>query len=699
MTEVRDLIVMGKSSRKKKTTQEEIGAGQGGTKFFQKPDDPGLSQKTIPQRAQNAKYYLAASVSLLTFLVYLKSLQNEFVNWDDSLYVFENPHLHFLSPTFFRWAFFDFYAANWHPLTWMSHALDYAIWGLNPVGHHLTNNILHAANTFLVVMLTVRLLKIYRERTQLEGSATFLDDRSTLIAGGVAGLLFGLHPVHVESVAWVAERKDLLCALFFLLSIMMYMKYALGANDEGQRTERMRQRLEHKGSTPFAMRFALCADRYYLTALGFFVFALLSKPMAVSLPAVLLILDWFPLRRIQTVKSLRPALFEKLPFIALSLISSILTVLAQKSGDAIIEMKLLPLSIRLTVAAKALISYIWKMILPLNLIPYYPYPEDASFLSFGYLLSILLVLGITMLCVGILRKVKLWASVWSYYVVTLIPVLGIIQVGGQAMADRYTYLPSLGPFLVMGVLAAWVSMKADRVKKKSLKIIAPAAAIIFLFFTLIYLTIQQISVWKNNFTLWNYVIESQRREIPFVYYHRGLAFMAMGRMDRALDDINKAIALDPSDYYAYINRGLANSETGQVDKAIEDFDKAVSLNPRSYEAYNNKGMVYGKIGLFGNAIEQFNKSIDIKPNSLAYGNRGLAYSLIGDYDRALQDLNNAIELDNNDAGSYGARGNLYLKTGNSELAVSDFQKACDLRDERACNALRNLRPRIRDQDR
>ncbi len=676
---------MGRSSKKKKNKTEGTCVNEGRVKSLNKPDDTGLPQKTFAQRTRNAAYYLAASVSLLTFLVYLKTLQNAFVNWDDSLYVFENPHIRSLNLTFFKWAFFDFYAANWHPLTWISHALDYAVWGLNPLGHHLTNNILHAVNTFVVVLLIVRLLEVYRERMQLEGSATFLDDRKTLIAGGVAGVLFGLHPAHVESVAWAAERKDLLCALFFLLSIMMYMKYA-----GSQQSAAGGRRSKDDGKAGEGPNFL--TNKRYFCALGFFVLALLSKPMAVSLPAVLLIVDWFPLRRIQSVKSLRFALFEKLPFITLSFISSILTVLAQKSGNAIVEMKYLPLSIRLAVAAKAVVAYLGKLAFPLALVPYYPYPKEASALSFEYLLSILLVLGITLLCVGVLRKVKLWVSAWSYYVVTLTPVLGIVQVGGQAMADRYTYLPSLGPFLVMGILAAWVSMKAERIKKQILKTIASAAAIVFLLFPLAYLTVRQISVWRNNFTLWNHVIENQRREIPFVYYHRGLAYLAMGRIDRALDDFNRAIALDPSDYYAYINRGYAYSNLGQTDKALADFDNAIALNPRSCEAYTNKGMVYGKAGLFDKAIEQFNKAIDIKPDSaMTYGNRGLAYSLLGQPDRALEDLNKALQLDENYAEAYGTRGNLYLKAGNRELAVSDFQKACDLGDQKGCAVLKAYR--------
>jgi tetratricopeptide (TPR) repeat protein len=304
-------------------------------------------------------------------------------------------------------------------------------------------------------------------------------------------------------------------------------------------------------------------------------------------------------------------------------------------------------------------------------------------------LSILVVIGITLFCVRLVPKAKLWASVWSYYVVTLIPVLGIIQVGGQAMADRYTYLPSLGPFLVIGILAAWVSSKTDRIKNQTFRSFAPLITILLLSSFLAYLTFQQISVWKNDFTLWDYVIKNQRQEVNFVYYHRGMAAMAEGRLERALEDLDKAIALDPSDYKSYVNRGLVHIEIGQMDKAIEDLDKAITLNPRSFEAYTNKGMAYGRAGLLDRAIEQFSKAIDLEPDTaIAYGNRGLAYFLIGQLDRALEDLNKAIELDEDYEQAYFDRGNLHLKLGNRELALSDFQKACEFGDERGCDALK-----------
>src|SRR5208283_378804 len=313
---------MGKSSRKEKKTSAAAGSMQ-------------VAAAPV-YRTPRSKYFVAGFVSLLTFLVYLACLNNEFVMWDDNQYVYENPHLHPLNPAFFRWAFSAFYASNWHPLTWVSHALDYAVWGLNPLGHHLTNNILHAVNTFIVVILVAKLLEAWRSSRQQNPSLHPSREGSYIVIAAVTGLLFGLHPLHVESVAWVSERKDLLCAMFFLLSTLAYTKYA--SKGGGFR------------------------NKLYILVLFLFALALLSKPMAASLPAVLLILDWYPFNRISSMKSFLSASLEKLPLVAMSLVSSVLTVLAQRAGGAIHTFEAIPLYYRMLLAAHSLLSYLWKMI-------------------------------------------------------------------------------------------------------------------------------------------------------------------------------------------------------------------------------------------------------------------------------------------------------------------------------------------------
>ena len=619
------------------------------------------------KRAKNFRYYLAGSVALATLLVYLPALRNAFVDWDDDVYIFANPYLKAPAFDFVKWAFRTIIAGSWHPLTWISYSLDYAVWGLNPLGYHLTNIILHAVNAFVVVLLAIKLLDAFMERALPNEQSLFLNERAILIAAGTAGLLFGLHPVHVESVAWVAERKDLLCALFFLLSILAYVKYVRnhGSGVRSREPEGRRQkaavsgqRSEGGGNSSAGLQDAFI-NRRYLFALGFFVLALLSKPMAVSLPVVLLLLDWFPFNRIRSGRTFWTACAEKIPFFVLALAAAIVTILTQRAEGAMELMDVVPLSTRLLVAAESLIAYLWKMIAPVHLIPYYPYPQSISFLSLEYLSAIALVSGVTASFMVLAKKQKLWLTAWGYYVVTLIPVLGIIQVGGQSMADRYTYLPSLGPFFIIGLAVAWVSRTVNALQRPAVKAACGAAAF-FVFVFLSYSTLEQISIWENSFTLWSYVIEKEPNRVPMAYAYRGVAF----------------------------ERG------GRFDKAIEDYERAIALNPSYYQAYNNMGALLGKMSLFARAMEYFNKAIAISPDYTdAYYNRGVTYALVDQFGPALEDFNKAILLNPSDATAYVERGNLHLRMGNRDLAVADFRIACDLGYEKGCNALLDSTPR------
>jgi tetratricopeptide (TPR) repeat protein len=494
-----------------------------------------------------------------------------------------------------------------------------------------------------------------------------------LITGGVTGMLFGLHPLHVESVAWVAERKDLLCAFFFLLSIMAYTNAV--------------RRIGHG-----AARIWL-APGSLLSALCFFILALLSKPMAVTLPVVLLILDWYPFNRVHSLKTFRSSLVEKLPFMALSLMSSILTMYAQGAGRAVVPIGFIPLSIRLLVAARSLVAYLWKMVVPSDLIPYYPYPENASLLSGEYLAAVVCVIAITAICLALAKKQKVWLSGWGYYVVTLLPVIGIVQVGGQAMADRYTYLPGLGPFLIAGCAAAWIYDRMIASKKRWLPAvrIIGVGAMVLASVLLAYLTFQQIGVWKNSLVILNYILDKEPHNSPHVYLYRGMAFEKAGMPERALDDYNQAITQDPSYADAYDNRGLLYQKKGMVDNAIQDFNRSIQLDPSSGKAYFNRGSIYAGTGLFDRAIEDFNHALTMDPAFAdAYANRGIAYALTGRQGLALADFNKAIELNERSPDAYFDRGKLYYSTGQKERALADFQKACDLGDVSGCGALKDL---------
>ena len=612
-------------------------------------------------------YYFAIAVSLITFALYLSGLRNEFIGWDDGTYIIENSHIRSLNAAFFKWAFFDFYASNWHPLTWISHALDYAVWGLNPIGHHLTNNILHAVNTFLVVLLVVRLMEAAKPESPVPGSQSRLasdDSRFTLIAAGVTSLLFGLHPIHVESVAWVSERKDLLCALFYLLSVMAYTKYATNTSQRAVSSMR-------------------CALGPMLSALCFFILALMSKPMAVSLPVVLLLLDWYPFEKIRSLKSFLNAVAEKLPFISLSIGSSILTVMAQEK--AMVLMDIVPLPSRVLVAARALFSYLGNMLFPLDLSPFYPYTGNVFLMSPRYFLPLLLLLGLSAACLVIARKQKVWLSLWGYYLVTLLPVLGIVQVGRQAMADRYTYLPSISPFLIAGLLVAWIYRKVYTTGRGIKLVYITAFICMFIFMS--FLTYKQIGIWNNTVGFWSYVI-SKEPEVSFAYYGRGLAYYEMGRTDQALEDYNKAIALDPYYSKAYATRGFVFDKLGHLEKAMADYDKAISLSPEEAQAYNNRGVIFEKMGRFDKAIEDYDKVIELDPGEAqSYNNRGVVFEKMGRYDKAVEDYDRAISLNPSNADVYFNRGNAHDEMGRYDKAIADYDKAISLnpRDSQAYN--------------
>jgi len=619
------------------------------------------------------KYYLASAAALAAFAVYSAALGNGFVNWDDYEYVTENINIRLMNPAFFKWVFSSFYAGNWHPLTWISHALDFKLWGLNPMGHHLTNNILHSFNTFLVIILTVKLLEFNRgggnapAQSAPEDSQSARDSVFSLVAAGTTGLLFGLHPLHVESVVWVSERKDLLCAFFCLLSVLSHVYYR-----------------SHK------------TYRTYFLSFVFFALALLSKPMAVTLPVVLLILDWYPFGAVKSAATFRNAIWEKLPFLGLIIIVSFLTFAAQKESGAMLPLQEVPFAARALLAFRSLLLYLWKTAAPFNLIPFYPYPKDISFLSAGYLAPVAAVAGITTLLIYIVRKRPIFLCLWGCYVAMLMPVLGLIQVGEQAMADRYAYLPGLAPIMVIGIGAARLWQGADSAVMRGPGVRRFISALaVFLCLLLSYLTVKQIAVWKNSMTLWDFVIAKEPYNVPFAYNNRGNAYKEAGLVKQALDDYSKAVSLDPRQYRAFHNRGIVYMELDRPDMAIKDYDEAIAVNPNYAEAYNNRGIAFKKMGLIARAIEDYSRAIAMDPAQYrAYNNRGIAFGETGRFDRAIEDFDRAISI--NPFGyqlAYYNRGLTLSSMGRTDDALRDYQRACDLGGKEGCEALRAVERR------
>ena len=661
----------------------------------------------------------ALLVAVLTFIIYLPALQNDFVNWDDGKYITENKNIQFFDLKLLKWSFTSFYASNWHPLTWLSHAVDYAIWGLNPLGHHLSSIVLHSLNTFLLSIFLVYLILNAKSSESLVSKNDENRFKRAMIAGGVTALLFGIHPVHVESVAWVAERKDVLSVFFVFLSLIFYVKYVV------------MQRLKKE-------------TFYYISSLVFFVLALMSKPMAVTLPVMLVILDIYPFQRFSFSKGIegqKKILMEKIPFFFLSLVSSIITIIAQHAGGAVKSLEDFSLLMRVGIAIRGICFYLLKMVFPVGLYPLYPISWDMYSLVPECIVSSMLVIGITLFCIRAWRKnQKIFLAVWVFYVVTLLPVLGIIQVGSQAAADRYTYIPSIGPFLLIGLGISLVWEKSyvkDRAFILNRKLIILTSILIL--FLLSVLTVKQIKIWKDSITLWTHELEKYPdEEVAFIsranayigagdyqkaishldkviekdsryaeaYYNRAKVYEYLGDSQKVINDLNKAIKINPEYTGAYINRSHAFVISGEYIQALKDLDRAIKSNPDSAEAYNNRGLIYKKIGDHQSAVKDFTRAVELYPKyAEAYNNRATVYIKLGDYQMVLKDLNRAIELKPGLAGLYVNRCETYNIMADYEQAIRDCSRAIEIDPENlvaykdrasSYNALERYQEAVRD---
>jgi len=492
---------------------------------------------------------------LLTFLFYLPVLGNGFINYDDPPFIAENTHIRLLDPAFFQWAFTTFYRGNWMPLSWLSLALDYALGGLNPSVYHLHSLLLHCANTLLVFLFARKFLSLPSvPRLPVEPAAC------------LAALLFGLHPLHVESVAWACEQRDVLCAFFYLLSLLFYLEAA---------------------GKPGWGHWPLWA------CLGSFLLALMSKPMAVTLPLALVLLDAWPLKRSWAG---RGGLLEKTPFFFLSLVLALTAFRAQQSAGALSDTDAVPIGMRIANAFHSIAFYIYKLAFPLDLHPFYPFKKSSVlFLSPWVLAAIGLVVAFSAACLH-RRLGNPWlGTAWLYYLLTLLPVLGLVQTGSQAAADRFTYLPSLGPFLLASGGLAWF-WKAQR------PVLLPALGLLALF--LGPLSFRQTGVWKDSISLWENVAEAYPGPSYLPHFNLGEAYFQAGRFPEALREADKAVGLAPNRANCHTGRGVALAMLGRKDEAVLEFQKAAALDPADPRPHVNLSAAYQDLGERAEALAE-----------------------------------------------------------------------------------------------
>ena len=595
----------------------------------------------------------------------------DFVGFDDPMYVTANAHVKAgITAEAIRWAFTNGYAGNWHPVTLISHMLDIELFGLRPRWHHLTNLLFHIANTLLLFF-------VFHRMTKAPWKSAFV------------AALFAIHPLHVESVAWIAERKDVLSTFFWMLTMGAYIHY-----------------VEHPRFTS------------YLAVFTFLALGLMSKPMLVTLPFVLLLLDYWPLQRFEQKTSAReipaeinkpisaskrkgkssgkqtvqamvkeekpadrkyqwalvsPLLIEKMPLFAMAALSSIATFVFQQKSGAVASLEVIPPRERIANAFVSYIIYIGKMIWPDDLAVFYPHPGLLPF--WQVLGAVLLLIAVTLIVIREAKRFPFLAMGWLWFAGTLVPVIGIVQVGRQALADRYTYVPLIGLF----IMAAWGIPELLKHWRYRKEVLAASSALIFIY--LFIFTCTQVGYWRNSMTLYDHALEVTSNN-DVIHINRGVAYAKLGNRSQAISDYDKAIEIDPGNAEAYYNRGIEYDELGNHLQAIEDYNSAININPSYAEAYYNRGVTFGKLGNHRQAIEDFDRAIEAgSERTEPYYNRGFAYGELGDFRKAIENYNKAIEINSENAEAYNSRGVAYGKLGDHRQAISDYERAIEINPE------------------
>ncbi len=553
-----------------------------------------------------AVWPIGLALVLLTLLAYWPVLGFQFINFDDQAYVYENPVVQQgLSWSGVQWAFTTTQAANWHPVTWLSHCLDCQLYGLNAGQHHLTNLLLHSASVLLLFI-------VLRKMT----GATW---RSAFVAA-----IFGLHPLHVESVAWVAERKDVLSGMFFMLTVWAYAAYVqLRISDCGLRNK--------DTNTPG------CGKGWFALALLFFLLGLMSKPMLVTLPFVLLLLDFWPLGRWRGWRTV----LEKTPFFLLSATACAVTFSAQKTEGAISSMGQISLTLRVENTLVAYATYLGKMFWPGDMAILYLRP--SAFPGWQVIVAGLLLAAISGTVIWLARKQPYLSMGWFWFLGTLVPVIGLIAFGVQSRADRYVYLPSIG----VTIMLAWglPELLKDRTWRRSPVAITGGLACAACFFT----TRSQVHYWRDSFSLFEHTVKVTKDNY-IAQNNLGRAFEDQGNLDAAEEHYQEAVRLNPQYGVAQYNLGNVLTEKNRLDEAITHLKESIRLMPKVAETYNNLGKAYAMQRRLDEAMQLFSEAIKVNPDcEPAHLNLGRGYGMMGKMDLAAAEFQTAVRLAPNDS--------------------------------------------------
>ena len=567
-------------------------------------------------------------MALVTFVVFLPALQNDFVAWDDDRNFLQNTGFRGLGLTELRWMWTTFHLGHYVPLSWMTLGLDYTVWGMNPVGYHLTNLALHACNAALVYLIARRLFALTMDEHDAPHAAS---------AAALAALLFSVHPLRVESVAWATERRDVLSYFFFLLSILSYLRFVAGR-----------------------------AAKDYATAVVACVAALLSKGTAVTLPAILLLLNVYPLRRLGGVSgwwtpSARRVLRELAPFFLLAMAAATMTLVALQ------HLEQLGPGDKLTVSTFSLAFYVLKTVAPIDLSPLYTMPAEVDLSAPRYLISYAAI-------------VLAGAAMWRYrhrfpggvaaaiaFFVLVFPLLGFVQNGPQIAADRYTYYAA--PALTL--MAAWM---LTHLLKPSL---VPAVSVAALALLAV-LSWQQIHVWHDSASLWSRVLHVEP-DSPIGHNNWGNVLMQRGTANDAITEYERAITLSPRYAEAHNNLGVALTRVGRAGEAVDHYRRALAIDPRYADAQNNWGIAAVQQGDASGAMEHYRLSLAINPsNADAHTNWGNALVRLGRPAEAVRHYEEAVGLKPDHADAHLNWGVALARQGKLTEAIGQFRLALSI---------------------